>query len=133
MRGYGIETCVDYCEFCLLHFITLIFTTIIPVSHLGSCILNAIGMGIFLILKSQRIQYNEISFLIFRYVFLPKTRKDEKLKHYFKPKCLSWSNVIAASHNPVVVMKFEFCAQSARLLRKLDHVLLWILSTNTGL
>ena len=28
-------------------------------------------------------------------------------------------------------MKFEFCAHSARLLRKLDHVLLWILSTNT--
>ena len=38
-----------------------------------------------------------------------------------------------SSHNPVVVMKFEFCAHSARLLRKLDHVLLWMLSTNTGL
>ena len=38
-----------------------------------------------------------------------------------------------SSHDPVVVMKFEFCAHSARLLRKLDHVLLWILSTNTGL
>ena len=37
------------------------------------------------------------------------------------------------SHDPVVVIKFEFCAQSARLLRKLDHVLLCILSTNTGL
>ena len=35
------------------------------------------------------------------------------------------------SHDPVVVMKFVFCAHSARLLlRKLDHVLLWILSTN---
>ena len=30
-------------------------------------------------------------------------------------------------------MKFEFCAHSARLLRKLDHVFLWILSNNTGL
>ena len=29
-------------------------------------------------------------------------------------------------------MKFKFCAHSARLLRKLDHVLLWILSTDTG-
>ena len=37
------------------------------------------------------------------------------------------------SQDPVVVMKFEFCAHLARLLRKLDHVLLWILSTNTGL
>jgi hypothetical protein len=26
-------------------------------------------------------------------------------------------------------MKFEFCAHSARLLRKLDPVLLWILSS----
>ena len=38
-----------------------------------------------------------------------------------------------SSQHPVVVMKFEFCAHSARLLRKLDHVLLWILRTNTGL
>ena len=38
-----------------------------------------------------------------------------------------------SSHDLVLVMKFEFCAHSARLLRKLDHVLLWILSTNTGL
>ena len=38
-----------------------------------------------------------------------------------------------SSHNLVAVMKFEFCAHSARLLRKLDHVLLWILSTNTRL
>ena len=38
-----------------------------------------------------------------------------------------------SSQDPVVVMKFEFCAHSARLLRKLDHVLFWILSTNTGL
>ena len=38
-----------------------------------------------------------------------------------------------SSHDPVVVMKFEFCAHSSRLLRKLGHVLLWILSTNTGL
>ena len=34
-----------------------------------------------------------------------------------------------SSHDPVVVMKFEFCVHSARLLRKLDHVLLWILTT----
>ena len=38
-----------------------------------------------------------------------------------------------SSHDPVVVMKFEFCSHSARLLRKLDHVLIWILSTNTGM
>ena len=38
-----------------------------------------------------------------------------------------------SSQNPVVVMKFEFCAHSAKLLRKLDHVFLWILSNNTGL
>ena len=30
-------------------------------------------------------------------------------------------------------MKIEFFAHSARLLRTLDHVLLWILSNNTGL
>ena len=36
-------------------------------------------------------------------------------------------------HDHVVLMKFEFCAHLARLLRKLDHVLLWILSTKTGL
>ena len=36
--------------------------------------------------------------------------------------------VLALSHDPVVEMKFEFCAHSARLLRKFDHVLLWILS-----
>ena len=38
-----------------------------------------------------------------------------------------------SSQDLVVVMKFEFCAHSARLLRKLDHVFLWILSNNTGL
>ena len=38
-----------------------------------------------------------------------------------------------SSKDPVVVMKFEFSAHSARLLRKLDDVLLWILSTDTGL
>ena len=38
-----------------------------------------------------------------------------------------------SSHDPVVLMKFEFCTHSARLLRKLDHVLLWILRNNTGL
>ena len=32
----------------------------------------------------------------------------------------------------IVVMKFEFCAHSTRLMTKLDHVL-WILSKNTGL
>ena len=37
-----------------------------------------------------------------------------------------------SSQDPVVVMKFEFCANSAMLLRKLDHVFLWILSNNTG-
>ena len=30
-------------------------------------------------------------------------------------------------------MKIEFFAHSARLLRTLDHLLLWILSNNTGL
>ena len=35
-----------------------------------------------------------------------------------------------SSHDTVVVMKFKFCTHSARLFRKLDHVLLW--STNTG-
>ena len=34
-----------------------------------------------------------------------------------------------SSHDPVVVMKFEFCYYSARLLWKLDHVLNWILSS----
>ena len=38
-----------------------------------------------------------------------------------------------SSQDLVVVMKFEFCAHSARLLRKLDHVFLWILSNDTGL
>ena len=33
-----------------------------------------------------------------------------------------------SSQDPVVVMKFEFCAHSARLLRKLDHVFLRTLS-----
>ena len=37
-----------------------------------------------------------------------------------------------SSHNPVGVLKFEFIAYSARLLRKLNHVSLWILSTDTG-
>ena len=36
-----------------------------------------------------------------------------------------------SSHDPVVIMKFEFCTHLARLLRKLVHVLLLILSTNT--
>ena len=40
---------------------------------------------------------------------------------------------VQPSQDPVVIMKFEFFTHSARLLRKLDHVLLWILSTNTGL
>ena len=38
-----------------------------------------------------------------------------------------------SSQDPVVVIKFEFCAHSARLMRKLDHAFLWILSSNTGL
>ena len=38
-----------------------------------------------------------------------------------------------SSHDLVVEMKFEFCAHSARLLRKHYYFLLWILSTNTGL
>ena len=38
-----------------------------------------------------------------------------------------------SSQDPVDGMKFEFCAHSARLLRKLDHVLLWTLRTNTEL
>ena len=33
-----------------------------------------------------------------------------------------------SSQDQVVVMKFEFWAHSARLLRKLDRVFLWILS-----
>ena len=37
-----------------------------------------------------------------------------------------------SSYDPVVLKQFEYCAHSARLLRKLDHVLLWILSTDTG-
>ena len=47
----------------------------------------------------------------------------------FKPHGILKSNinkikvqwVVLASHCPVVVMKFEFCARSARLLRKHDH------------
>ena len=38
-----------------------------------------------------------------------------------------------SSQDPAVVIKFEFCAHSARLLRKLDHAFLWILINNTGL
>ena len=38
-----------------------------------------------------------------------------------------------SSQDPVVVRKFEFCAHSARMLRKLDHIFLWILSNNTEL
>ena len=30
-----------------------------------------------------------------------------------------------SSQDPVVGIKYEFCAHLARLLRKLDHVLLW--------
>ena len=37
-----------------------------------------------------------------------------------------------SSQDPAVVIKFEFCAHSARLLRKLDPVFLWILSNKTG-
>ena len=52
------------------------------------------------------------------------------------PHCKGQWAVLAtlkSSQDPVVVIKFEFCAHSARLLRKLDHVFLWILSNNTGL
>ena len=66
--------------------------------------------------------------------------KTEKPKHQngyevfnFNIKGCFRFNDVKSNHDPVVVMKFEFCAHSARLLRKLDHVLLWILSTNTGL
>ena len=37
-----------------------------------------------------------------------------------------------SSQDPAVVIKFEFCAHFARLLRKLDHVLLWTLSMIIG-
>ena len=36
-------------------------------------------------------------------------------------------------HNTASLKKFEFLRQFRKALRKLDHVLLWILSTNTGL
>ena len=36
-------------------------------------------------------------------------------------------------HNTVNLRNLNFCANSARLLRKLDHVLLWILSNDTRL
>ena len=35
--------------------------------------------------------------------------------------------------NSASLKKFEFLRQFSKALRKLDHVLLWILSTNTGL
>ena len=35
--------------------------------------------------------------------------------------------------NTASLKKFEFLHQFSKALRKLDHVLLWILSTNTGL
>ena len=38
-----------------------------------------------------------------------------------------------SSQNLVNVMNFELCAHAARLLRKLDHVFLLILSNNTGM
>ena len=49
----------------------------------------------------------------------------------FKPHGILKSNinkikvqwVVLASHSPIVVMKFEFCARSARLLRKHDQIL----------
>ena len=36
-------------------------------------------------------------------------------------------------HNTASLRNLNFCAHSARLLRKLNHVLLWILSNDTGL
>ena len=36
-------------------------------------------------------------------------------------------------HNTASLRYLNFCAHSARLLRKLNHVLLWILSNDTGL
>ena len=50
-----------------------------------------------------------------------------------KFQCAVLASCDPSSHDAVVVMEFEFCTHSARLLRKLNHVLLWILSTNTGL
>ena len=38
-----------------------------------------------------------------------------------------------SNQDPIVVMKFEFCAHSAKMLRKLGHIFLWILSNSTGL
>ena len=46
-------------------------------------------------------------------------------EHYLQPS--------KSIHDWVVVMIFEFCPHSARLLRKLDHVFLRILSNITGL
>ena len=36
-------------------------------------------------------------------------------------------------HNTASLRNLNFCAHSVRLLRKLNHVLLWILSNDTGL
>ena len=36
-------------------------------------------------------------------------------------------------HNTASLRNLNFCTHSARLLRKLNHVLLWILSNDTGL
>ena len=47
-----------------------------------------------------------------------------------KVNCLEF-RFIETLHNTANQRNLNFCANSAKLLRKLDHVLLWILSNNT--
>ena len=70
-------------------------------------------------LKSNGLETISIQVINFEY------RSFKSNRSYLRPS--------KSSFDPVVVMKFEFCAHSARLLRKLDHVFLWILNNNTGL
>ena len=54
------------------------------------------------------------------------------LNDLLEVNCLQF-RFIESLYNTASLRNLNFCAHSARLLRKLDHVMLWILSTNTGL
>ena len=57
-----------------------------------------------------------------------KPVKSSSFLSVFKLEKNQQNSNVQSIHDPVVVMKFEFLGDSARLLRKLDHFLLWILS-----
>ena len=46
---------------------------------------------------------------------------------------LPYLRFMKSLRNTVILKKFEFLRQFSKALKKLDHVLLWTLSTNTGL